>query len=472
MEDTGSLDKGRILLIKITLIFIAVVAVLIFFSKTIYEYNLPAVSLGYVKDGFILNTLRSEGIVVTDEEEEIISEYSGKIELFVSEGDTIKAGDVIYAVVLDTDTIEKELNALEQNKSLLQNNILKIKNDIFYQENQVLEEELLPAPDTALLDLQIAQQEQKIQTAKKDLENTKILYENSALSLEEVENKNIIIKDLENQLNETLIKKDKVIKDYELMVSEREKTDNENAKKKTKALEDYQYQLKNYKIDLDYTEEKIHTLEEQLLSQGKVDIVTETGGVVTAIYDHSKTGRYIQKNTPVFLMQPEGAAPMAKFYITDKFDFMKTGDRVVLDVKTYNQGGLEGKLEEIIFKDEGLYAKVSFQSQIQLKGGETVEALFEKKAGRYPYILPNTAVREGQNSAYILYAEKVKSTFGSEFIAKEIPVTIMNQDKNNCYISPGETSIENLPIIINSNKAVLDGTKVKIVGEGTFTAIR
>lgn len=472
MEDTGSLDKGRILLIKITLTFIAVVAVLIFFSKTIYEYNLPAVSLGYVKDGFIINTLRSEGVVVIEAEEEIISDYSGKINLFVSEGDTIKAGDIIYAIVLDTETIEKEIKDLEQNKSLLNNNISKLHNDILYQENQLSEEEPLSEPDAHLFDLQIAQKEQEIETAKKDLENTKILYQNSAISLEELESKHNTIKNLENQLNEILIKKDKAMKDYKLMVSEREKNNKENARKKAKTLEDYQYQLKNYEIQLSYTEERIHTLKAQLMSKGKIDIAAETGGIVTTIYDHSKANRYVHKNTPIFLMQPEGAAPTAKFYITDKFDFMQSGDKVILDVKTYNQGGLEGRLEEIIFKDEGLYANVSFQSQIQLKGGEAVEALFEKKAGRYPSILPNTAVREGQNSAYILYAEKVKSTFGHEFIAKEIPVTIMNQDKNNCYFSAGDVSIENLPIIMNSNKAVFDGTKVKIVGEGDFTAIR
>ncbi|MGN0664999.1 MAG: HlyD family efflux transporter periplasmic adaptor subunit [Huintestinicola sp.] len=99
--------SGRKDVIKnIAIIFLAVLLVLTFFSNTIMNYSLPQVSATYVGPGTISEQIRGSGTITAGEKYDVIFDQSRVIKsVKVKQGDTVKAGDVLFALE-DTESTE------------------------------------------------------------------------------------------------------------------------------------------------------------------------------------------------------------------------------------------------------------------------------------------------------------------------------------------------------------------------------
>ena len=89
--------KKRDIIKNIAIIFLSVMLILTFFSNTIMNYSLPQVSTELVTSGTIKTQLRKQGVL------EAVDPYNLEVKetrtiksVHVKEGDTVKAGDVIY----------------------------------------------------------------------------------------------------------------------------------------------------------------------------------------------------------------------------------------------------------------------------------------------------------------------------------------------------------------------------------------
>ncbi|MGN0642847.1 MAG: biotin/lipoyl-binding protein [Huintestinicola sp.] len=103
---------------NITIVFLAVLLVLTFFSNTFMNYSLPQVSAVYAGSGTISEQIRGSGTVEAGEKYEVTLDQTRDVKsVAVKQGDTVKAGDVLFELE-DVDSTEltqaqSELDSLE-----------------------------------------------------------------------------------------------------------------------------------------------------------------------------------------------------------------------------------------------------------------------------------------------------------------------------------------------------------------------
>jgi len=455
------------LLNKITIIFVFIIAVLLFFSKTIYEYNLPAVTLAYPTEDYIVNTLRAEGTVILDGEVDILSGHDGQIELLVEEGSEVKVGDPLFKVTSDNENIEAQMAALEKNKSTLNVTISKLSNDIAYHNASDISSNEIEPLDLTSNDYKIEKLQKSLESEQKELLDTRRLFDEGALALFVLAEQEAVVQNLEAELQQALLDREKAIENHNKKIEDSNKASDNQLRQNSKAIADLNYQLNSARIERDYIDRQLASLSEQLENSGITEILSEYDGRVTVIMDNAKTGRIINKNTLVLSVLPQYSPATVRFNVSDKMDYMVEGDAVLMSINSRRRRDLPGKITKIYYYNQMVTIEAKFDEVIQFSGGEKIEALFERRSQLYPLVIPNSAVREGGRK-YLLYIEQVKTGLGYDYIAREIAINVADRDSNNSYIYWLDERGDGLPIIINSDKAVMPGDKVKIISKGEF----
>lgn len=163
------------ILSKIILVFLSVMLLLTFFSKTIINLSLPQVKSEKISGGNLLFSIRAEGQVLPDEIREVYSKKNLRIkEILVEEGDQVEAGDTI--ILLEgsehSSAMEKEIQLKK-----LQLQLEEIKNQ--------------PAlVDLSIYEKSLEEAKRNLDREKENYEKIKTLYESgaeSAKSLQEAE---------------------------------------------------------------------------------------------------------------------------------------------------------------------------------------------------------------------------------------------------------------------------------------------
>ncbi|MDR1532856.1 MAG: hypothetical protein LBS62_11870 [Clostridiales bacterium] len=113
-------------IIKISIVFICVIFVIVFFSSTIYNMNLPSVTVAYAGNGAITRRVSGSGVVELVKTETRFAEWDGKVEYFGKPGDIIAEGEPLYAVVWEEESGEHEFD-LEAARIKLETVKLRLK---------------------------------------------------------------------------------------------------------------------------------------------------------------------------------------------------------------------------------------------------------------------------------------------------------------------------------------------------------
>lgn len=102
---------------NIAIIFLVIMLILTFFSKTIMNRTLPEVSTQNVTSGTITTQVRGTGTVVSDDPYNVIIDETRKVAgVLKHEGDHVEIGDVIYK--LDGESSDELTNAKNEYESL------------------------------------------------------------------------------------------------------------------------------------------------------------------------------------------------------------------------------------------------------------------------------------------------------------------------------------------------------------------
>ncbi|SKC85212.1 efflux RND transporter periplasmic adaptor subunit [Maledivibacter halophilus] len=135
----------------ITIIFITLVLIFTFFSKTIYNYSLPEVSTKMPSKGNIVNTIRAKGLIKPKKVHKIYSDYEGKVmNVYFDKDDEVKVGNTILKLEDDnteSSTLLLEIDKMNNNLSLLQNKAEKLKeslekNTVLFKQKAIIKSEL------------------------------------------------------------------------------------------------------------------------------------------------------------------------------------------------------------------------------------------------------------------------------------------------------------------------------------------
>ncbi|MCQ2543293.1 MAG: hypothetical protein MJ126_03945 [Lachnospiraceae bacterium] len=168
---------------NITIVFLVIMLILTFFSKTIMNKSLPEVSTQGITSGSVVTQVRGDGVIEADDPYKVVVEETRKVAgVLKHEGDRVEIGDVIYKLEGETsDELTNAKNEYETLKSTYEINLLGL--GLTQAEISTIEAGVTPTTSAILQQLEakdnaIVAQEKKVEEVKKkvdDLEKQKEL---------------------------------------------------------------------------------------------------------------------------------------------------------------------------------------------------------------------------------------------------------------------------------------------------------
>ena len=261
--------------------------------------------------------------------------------------------------------------------------------------------------------------------AQKDMENSTMLYEEGIIT--------------KSQLDEQILS-------YQLKQQDVNKT-----------LRDLQYEIEEYELQL------------KDITRGTTIVTAKRGGMVREIDNDIDSGAYVNQNVMIMRIGVAEEGYKALFSLPENVDYLQLGDAVTFNVRSRSLYGVNGEINRLIMENGRLMAQVIFMAD-GVFGGETAEINVHHTSDLHHNILPLTAIHSDILQDYVLFVERVEGTFGYEYYARRANINIDSQDNYNAAVDLSGS--RRLPVIINSDKPVLAGDRVKVVGGSDLVEIR
>jgi hypothetical protein len=144
-------------------------------------------------------------------------------------------------------------------------------------------------------------------------------------------------------------------------------------------------------------------------------------------------------------------------------------DTVTLNIRARDLLAMPGSIYSLVFVEGRLRAEVRFESD-SVSGGETVELRAERISSLFETIVPNNAIRTDTFGDFVLFAEMVEGTLRNEYFARRISARVIAKDSRNAAVFL--FTEQRLPIIINSDRTVSEGERIRIVSGSDLVGIR
>jgi hypothetical protein len=199
----------------------------------------------------------------------------------------------------------------------------------------------------------------------------------------------------------------------------------------------------------------------------EITVVAERDGVVRNI--GITPNRYVDRNERILNVGAIESGFKAIVYLMESVDFLQVGDTVTLNIHVRNLLAMPGSIYSLMLVEGRLRVEVRFESD-RVSGGETVELQAEHISTLFDTLVPNNALRTDTSGNFVLVAEMVEGTLRNEYFARRINASIIAQDSRNTAVILHTE--QQLPIIINSDRIVLEGDRIRIVSGSDLVGIR
>ena len=442
-------------------IFLGLLLILIFFSKTIYSYNLPVVTAVKPENGRLEKSETSSGIASFDVIENIYAAVGGKVDnVHVKVGDKVEAGQTIYSLSFDADSSERKLLELQNNKIKLNNDIqaINIKLEKLerymtalsgekYEEDRVSSYEL----DALAFDIRKARAEyNEIRDRHDDDEATDLELERARIALQSF-----------------YLRQDELERKYAEQNENAKKMLDEQEKSRDTRLKDYEADIAALKLDLQARQLELNniTLQEEPYKKSIADY--ESNAEITAPVSGTVLSLPVQKGESLRAEQliasiGEAGAFTIECTISLENNFVLPGDVVELSNSSHV---LEAVVSTITPDAHGKRICINIESD-KITAGETFEVSFTKKSDITFVLVPNGALNQDNDGYFVNLVKKRNGIMGEEYYLERLDVFIGDSDAKNTVITRGIMFFE--PITLLSDKAVVPGDVVTVANVGDF----
>ena len=390
-------------------------------SRAADSMTIPRVKIDKPKTKTIVDEITAKGVVSKNREEKISVVEGLKINYVnISEGSIIKVGDTL--VELDTEELEKKVNEIKENISQEQKTLTRATEDYNKAINAKKQ-----AVQNAL---------NEMNTAKKALDN----YSN--LSDEEKD------PGIEESLYSDYQSKKSM---YDAAVVESNDTVDLD-----RALQDTKDSLK-----IDEYNKELAKLKPLLDAGGK--IASEKEGIVTSVI--AENGAVTTDTIALIADKNEGYKFIGEI-IKENRTSIKQGQAVAVNLGTY--GIIENLTIDSISKNQDNADTLNVAVVLPVGLGEiddSGEIIVSSKSKKYGTCVPLSALRQGEGSDYyVLVVTEKETVLGEELIAQKVDVKVEKRDGEYAAVTEGLLG-RNDKIIIDSNKAIKDGDRVRLETE-------
>lgn len=434
LDEDANIEKRKIIG-RATVIFLAVMLLLTFFSKTINNFTLPKVTYETPASGALIKEVTDTGNVQAKTVHDLYVRTNMKVTgVMVEVGDSVKQGQTL--LTLDTTDIENQL---------------KDEQDQYAQKKLYLEklteagERLKEAnsPDNLLiLDKAVQTAQQNLDKAQRDYDNSKILYDEiGAVSA--------------NDLADAKMSLDSAKMDYEIAKNNRDKTIRDNSRD----IENNNRDIESTKLDIDMAERKITELTKEM----NMDIVTAPcDGIVTELY----YSEGMTANTSQSLYKIADIKGGFQFIATvnvSAAEYLEPGDEAEVSINSLNDRSIQGEVKQIKDNQQQIGVKKDVTIDIPpdgLIGGEIGTANIRKNIGSYNTIVSNSAVGQDSDGHFVYVLKEGKGPLGNEFYVEKVSVSIGDSDNIKTAILSGISLRDQ--VVSNSDKPLSDGSRVML----------
>ncbi|KUO77121.1 MAG: RND transporter [Clostridia bacterium BRH_c25] len=405
---------------RATVIFLVIMFVLTFFSRTINNFTLPKVTYETPANGALIKEVTGTGSVEANITQELYVSSSMKVTgVAVEVGDGVKQGQTL--MTLDTSDIESQLED-EQDK---------------YAQKKLQLEELMEAgsPESLMsLDKAVQVARQNVDKAQKNYDSSKVLFEAGAIT-------SISLADAEADLENAKL-------DYEIAKNNKDKAVNANKR-----------DIESTKLDISMAERKIAELTKEM----NMSIVTAPcDGVVTELY--YSEGMTANASQPLYRIADttEGFQFVATVN-TSAAAYLESGDGAEITINSLNDKMIQGKVKQIRDNQQQIGVKKDVVIDIPtngLVGGESGTADFKKNIGSYKTLVSNSAVGRDIIGYFVYVLKERKGPLGNEFYVQKVTVSIGDSDNTKTVVLSGINAMDK--VISDSDKPLADGSPVMI----------
>lgn len=485
------MEANKRLILKLGAVLTGILLFLTFFSNTIYSFNLAGVTTDFPSDGVITRTARAEGTVDFAQNQFVYAETAGKITLLKEAGETAAAGDGLFMLTADLTDLHERLTAESNRLEKIRLEQAKAEADQAFQQSRLENLHVsaerpsdTPAPDTARFDYEMTRLTAEIAAAEEDYRSAQALQEAGILSRGELSEKADRLDSLRRELAQNKEQKEKALADYEQALAKAAAADRltrdeqitaYETERKTlqKNIDDLCYQLEALALDAVDAQRTTERLRAQIDAGGVEMRYAEQTGIIREIPDGVEDSAHITQGQLVMrigITEGNSLPYRAEMSFPDSADFLEPGMEVKLNIKSAGEYGLRATVERVGYANGRIRADVVFDAP-SLTGGEKAEAVAEHSSELYGTVLPNSAIRKDDEGPFILYTERVKNTLlGYAYYARRMPINIFEQDeRRTAFWMMTETD---RPIIVNSDRPVAPGDRIRMVGGDELVEIR
>jgi len=399
---------------------------LLFFSRTIYTYNMPQVTGTRPARGALSKLETSSGIASRFETENIYAAASGNVgRVYVREGDTVQRNQVLFEMDFNITQIERNLFEIENNISKMEADIRALLSRLSsVREALAAKNGEIPqytSPDSGLIVMEISR-------ALASFKDAEIAFNYGAFSRNELVN-------AENNLKAVLYK-------YEAETASIEHS-----------VELKQIDLANLRLAREAASDKLRDYRNNSVIRAPVD------GIVLELA--AERGRYVYENA---LLVSIGAGDefIVECNISLDNNFVNPGETCRL----YNSNSsVTGDIKRVKPSANGKTVTISFTSGT-VTDGETFDITFEENSSSSFTLVPNRAINQ-DNDGYFIYQIKRRQGFmGYEYYIERLNIFIGDSDHQNTAVIRGITFFE--PIVLVSDKSLETGITVSLKNAEDF----
>ena len=456
-------------------VFAALLAALMFFSGTIYQYNLPQVTATSPRNGYLNKRETSSGYADWEAVEKIYAPIAGEVaEVYIKEGDWVNAGQPIVRMTYNRSDSERKLQDIENSRNKLAIDIEGINLRIERTKRAISDHTANQAEakrqydkaatkSTTSNDLEL--QDIDIRKANQTLEDTQLLYDLGAATQREVTA-------AQDNLATLKLKRESTVKSIE----EQKEKDADSLDSLWRAYTSYQKTIADSKADLTQLE---FDLESRSFDLTSYDLQSapynetlaefDANGVITAKSD----GVVLSVNAEAELNIGEkalvatvgvGNTYVIECQISLDNNFVFPGDSCELSNTAHV---LYGLITSITPGDRGKALKIEISSD-EVTAGETFNLTFERRSDVRYTLVPNGALNQDSDGYYVNQVKKRNGLLGDEYYLSRLDVYIGDSDSQNTVLTGGMRFFE--PIVLTSDKTVQPGDTITLINEADFFA--
>ncbi|MDR3120992.1 MAG: HlyD family secretion protein [Clostridiales bacterium] len=448
-------------------------AALMFFSGTIYQYNLPRVKATTPQNGTLEKKETLSGYAEWETIENIYAPIAGTVaRAAVKKGETVAAGQPLLQMSYDRDEAERKLRELDNSRAKLEVEIANIHLNIEKTKRAIAnnsearadaQKQYEKASGKSTTSNELALLEIDIRKAERTLADTLALYESGGATEREVTQAQDSLEVLGLQRETTL-----------RSIADQQDRDADTLETLLKSAEGYEKSIADAKADLAAQELSLKSKDYDLaglaLSREPYEraladyaayasINAPNAGTVLSV--NAEAGQKIGENA-VLISIGVGKAFLVDANLPLDNNFVFPGDACELSNTART---LTGTVISLTPGERGKTATVSVVSDA-VSAGETFDIVFTQSSAVRYTLVPNGALNQDSDGYYVNLVKRRDGLLGKEFYLERLDVFVGDSDSGNTVITQGIMFIE--PIALTSDKPVAPGDVIFLTNTADF----